>query len=505
VWGQVWTSTSIDVSDSTVYPSYVNVVVGSETADGGRDFTTQLRLAEPVVTEPAATEPAVTEPVVTDPVVTEPVVTDPVVTDPVVTDPVVTDPVVIDPAVPGPLVSEHVVIDPVKVALVEDKALAIVKTLEALYATALPTAAELEAVLGTKIAVGFLEEGRNAADLYLEWSSGGEGPVVGTIFDSVTVLRAMGTQTYDGQTLSEIPADYSEGYWCMMTISEGAMSETFLTSFVVDSAGDMKWSGDRNIFEDGGGVDVMHVQEINGDVTSFYSGLQAWTEDIGTAISTSYGIDTLLVMHPALPDMGAIDVAFSGLNGILLGLNGESYAIAYSLPPTVTEPSYWGMVTPAEGLNIAGLTAGDEFIIVAADSSTGEVKSVWIDILGAPPIPSQDLTPGHFPVISVPDLTDPSIDPSNVTVSWTMPALFPAVADWMGVWVNGWDDLDNFVSEQYEAENPVWGQPWTSTTLDVSGTSVTVPSGMGINIGVESQNGREFETSIYMEAPQPPL
>lgn len=384
----------------------------------------------------------------------------------------------------------------------QEQALTAMKKLETLYATSVPDLATLQQQFQPYMAADFLDEGQGAEDMLSQWSSDKhEGPSIGLKIVAINIYRAMGEQTMpDGTKLSEMPG-HTEGYWCILTVEEGGRQEAMLTSFVKDSDGVYKWYGNRNPFEQGGQVRSRHfrssVPAFDGNappsgIMSMWSGLDLWTDDLGNVAKDTYGIDAVAVLHPALPDM--TDVDLKGVHGLLLVNDPETpdtQLQIVSVGPQAHGHSW--MFSEEDGLNLAGLKAGDEFVFVGA-SMDGTPKWVWIDRLASVPLAAASLTADHFATITAPTSRRDVTIPGAVTVSWTMPTAQTATSSWCNIgWGDGMMDWSNM-----DMDNPDKTKGWTSTTFDTSATAVSA-SYLHVEITVSSNEGTEFTTQVSFQ------
>ncbi len=218
-----------------------------------------------------------------------------------------------------------------------------------------------------------------------------------------------------------------------------------------------------------------------------------WAEDDGNVAKDTYGIDAVVILHPALPEMTAdTDPRLAGLHGLLLvndPATVEPYFPIVSVPQMAHD--FW-LFSEDDGLNLAGLKAGDEFVFIGA-AMDGTPKRVWINRLGSVPLPAANLTPGHFATITAPTSLSNVTIPGTVTVSWSMPTAQTAAADWCNIgWGNGsdWTNMDK--------DNPAWGETWTSTTFDTSATKVSPASYMHVEITVSPDGNTDFTTRVSL-------
>lgn len=376
----------------------------------------------------------------------------------------------------------------------QQQALTVMKKVETLYAISAPTLKTLQTEFQPYMTADFLDNGRNATDALYEWSTSGEGPSIGLKIVAINIYRAMGEQPMaDGTKLSEMPG-HSEGYWCMLTVEEGGRQQSMLTSFVKDADGVYKWYGDRNPFEDGGNVSSRHMHAVFSDGTStMWSGLNVYTEDRGNFAKDIYGIDVFVVLHPTLPDM--TNVGLSGVHGLLLVNDPATPDTRFPIV-SVTPAHGEGVFTEADGLDVANLKAGDEFIFVGA-AMDGTPKNVWIGRLGSVPLTAANLTAGHFATITAPTSLSNVTIPRSVTVSWSMPTAptaQTAFGSWCHItWDNGMDWTD------MHSNNPVWSKEWTSTTFDTSATTVFSAINFFVDLSVETIDGTEFSTQVSFQ------
>jgi hypothetical protein len=151
-------------------------------------------------------------------------------------------------------------------------------------------------------------------------------------------------------------------------------------------------------------------------------------------------------------------------------------------------------LTTNDGLNLAKLKAGDEFVFIGL-SMDGTPKHLWIDRLAAVPLAVEDLTDGHFATITAPtSLSDVTI-PGDVTVSWSMPTALTTFTQWVTIgWgdgISGWENRD--------MENPDYGdKEWTSTTFDTSATTVTTANYMYINVTTSPDDEMQFRSEVSL-------
>ncbi len=377
----------------------------------------------------------------------------------------------------------------------QEEALTILKKIEELYKTSKPTEDELKDTLLPYMTSDFLDEGLGRVDVLEDWLDEDEGPSTGITITAVSIYRGMSNAkaVYNNVTIDEMPG-YTKGNWCLVTLNENGVSESFITAFVRDG-NIVKWYGNRCPFYDGGDLESDHVfekSEYSGE--SKWSGLDLWAEDEGNVALTTYGINGFIVSHPALPDL--TNIGYPGINGLLLERTSDIDP-EYEISSTTT--SHWmHQYTEDDGLDIDDLTAGDEFFFIGVDVDTKEVKHSWICPLNAVPLKKSELTSAHFPTITTPtDSGDVSI-PGEITVAWTLPTATDAFADWVSINFgtgSNWSNMDE--------DNPEWGdKDWLTTTFDTSETSITNPTWFNVQVTAEDGRGMAFKRIHSFSLPQ---
>ncbi|BBO83617.1 hypothetical protein DSCO28_41830 [Desulfosarcina ovata subsp. sediminis] len=368
-------------------------------------------------------------------------------------------------------------------------------TILALYETSEPSLDTLMTVARPLMTDDFLDDGSNADDMLERWlMDDDEGPIVGMSLVSVAPYREMKSHTLLGQTIDE-KGDYANGLWCYITVRWGDNIETFPTSFVQSTEGaEWKWYGDRNPFLDGGDVDAEAVQIIQGDYTTYYSGLDVWIEDTGNVAYTS-GIVAVAIINNSFP-LIATDTDDS-IRGLVLARM-DDVSPEYKI--TNVETAYHSnFYSETDGLDIAGMT-DMEFLFVGIDEA-GTPKLVWIDVLSRKPLHETDLESDMFPVLISPTTLAELDIPGTVTVSWQNPSNeYTDFVDWVDLsWWNYNGDT------RMDSDNPAWLDSsldladWTSTAFDTSATTITQPTGACIGIQTQSETDDfEFETIYYL-------
>ena len=376
----------------------------------------------------------------------------------------------------------------------QEAALAIMKKLEVLYATSVPTEAQLQSELGPYMASDALDDGMDAATMFEQWALGEEGPPVGFTVNSVNILREMKTQTCGSSSLSE-KGSYTEANWCNVSVTlAGAVTEEVLFSFVRDTDGVVKFYGNRVPFMEGGNLEVSAVQEINNGTAQIYSGFNFWINDFGNVAADNYGIDTVVVLHPGFPELFMPGESVS-TNGFMFAQNiGDTQYQLISCDTT-----HYLMFTDDDlDFNVEAFNVGDEFVFVGLDFFNDDgsykeipvLKNIWMNTLNVKPVTSSTLTAAYFPAFTAPDLASPVDTSSSVTLSWTMPTAYDGIADRASInWTESF-----LVGEYMDTKNPAGSAGWTTTTFDTSSSSVVPASSFGREVNVYDETGSKFKT-----------
>ncbi|PIE61006.1 MAG: hypothetical protein CSA29_05615 [Desulfobacterales bacterium] len=129
------------------------------------------------------------------------------------------------------------------------------------------TKTEVEEIISPYIASEFLDDGTNREEWIDGWildeDDDEEDFSVKGI--SVSILRAMSHKKKLGDfEIDEMPG-YEAGNWCLVTFEENGMPGSFLTAFVEDSDGVVKWYGNRVPFYFESDIYSIHVLDRGDD------------------------------------------------------------------------------------------------------------------------------------------------------------------------------------------------------------------------------------------------
>ena len=383
---------------------------------------------------------------------------------------------------------------------------AMVETIEPLYATSIPSLADLQEIIRPIMADDFLDDGYGPDDCLIAWAdpTQDEGPPVGLTIDGIVIYRPMGVLTFgdvNPWTIDELGDSYTVGVWCVMTVSFGGKTdESFITSFVQTTSGDWKWYGNRLPFRHGGDIEARANRRIMPDSsTDIYTGLNLYLRDEGNLALSNFGIDLVLVFNDVLPEL--IDSG-NTYNTLVLSKR-SSVETEYKIVNVDT--SFWDhLYLERDGLDISSMD-DPEYICVGftdgTDGSPPTAQHVWIDLLEAKPIKGSELSADDFPVITAPSTHDVSNlnIPGQITVSWNNPA--GKHGDWVSIW---WGDSSGDWTHM-DVDNPAWNdstlqfEDWTSCTFDTSSTTVYPPNYAGIQVYTYGELDRIFGTIWEME------
>ncbi len=323
---------------------------------------------------------------------------------------------------------------------------------------------------------------------------------MGLTIDGVVIHRPMGMLTFgdvNPWTIDELGGNYTVGVWCVMTVSFGGETESFITSFVQTTSGDWKWYGNRVPFRHGGDIDARANRRIQpAETADIFTGLELYLRDEGNLAWSNFGIDLILVFNDALPSY--TDSDNNNYNSLVLRKRSD-VETEYKIDNVTT--SFWDhLYLECDGLDISSMDDSEYIFVGFTDGASPTPKHVWIDLLGAKPIKGSELSADDFPVITAPSTHDVSSlnIPGQVTVSWVNPA--GKHGDWVSIW---WGDSSDWT--HMDVDNPAEDDPnlqfedWTSCTFDTSSTTVYPPNYAGIQVDTNDEFDRDFCTIWEMD------
>jgi len=361
----------------------------------------------------------------------------------------------------------------------------------------------------------FRHDGNDREDLISNLATTG---VIGQKFENIALYRKMKSHSYGTAapwSIDELPAGYAEGVWCTYTFRTNR-AQSRINAFVRETpGGPWKMHGNQNPFQSGGKVEAQSAwwkRNLDFNGLQILSGLRLRTRDVDDSALSRFGIDKFLVLSSSLPDFA--DPSGNQYKGILLNrssLTNNNYDI------TSTGSTWQGRYFERNGLDIYAIT-DTEFIFVGFDAANNPTHA-WISLLNKKPVKEAELWKDVLEKGSVGEFSSyfsellsiwgeasevymppGSINQSSIPMAWEL-ALNGGYMEWVGVSWRYDPTLGNYTKE---VSNPALGDTssdlasWTSTTLDITGSSPPIEGTTGFAYNYVSSRD-EFERMFTTE------
>lgn len=431
------------------------------------------------------------------------------------------------------------------------------------YADGVPTAAELNSMLGAYMADDFLEDGLRKTEIFTSWTTKDqdgeiEGPPPGIQFVALTYLRPMGTFTAGQNTIKEFDQEnsgHTAGYWVYITVKEPDTGtiEGYLTSFVKTSGGDWKWYGNRCPIDEGGEAESRaSMFVVDNGTPEFSSGIDLWREDENSPIPMEVlyvvadglptSLDATMSQHSDLFDFQVTEK--TGWDALTTGM---PTSVSLQLPDVTIAPdtyttglvmvkqskltddnpweanklhiyndtSHWGSYyTEADGLVNADLSDGQEFRYVGL-SASGVPVCTWVERLEATPVAAGELNATYFPTLvtvngkAPASLTTADFPFANgtqaLTMTWTNPddPYDNPIKDEMITYMAGvgyYGTPDgNWVMEHNPEEDVEGGNPWSFTSADFNLNASQGFTLYHLRLEIQAEDSRYRQFGLFYE------
>jgi hypothetical protein len=321
--------------------------------------------------------------------------------------------------------------------------------LEALYATAKPSTADLTTWFNTYVADDYFDGGETKTQMFDQWAYGSdEGPAPG--FKMVATIEGAYDVTGTG---------YTKGYKVRFTYTDLLDTESWLDFFVFDGA-KWLWYGERTWLDYANDNDISfaNMQTSDQGLSTFSTGFELWTEDMSN-YAYDQGVRSAIYSGPGLPAGGVVMEHLYPVNRFgIYGQNGGTWYVV------------------ADDTVLSGIAANSEYAcrlytetadLVSLAGSTPVQTYTFMS--SKRPYLNSELNASLFPILTTPanqNLASLNIG-GEISVAWVN----SAVALIHNVQLS-WSDAAN-TWQQVESEAAIGSTVATSVVLDTIGLNAT--------------------------------
>jgi hypothetical protein len=349
--------------------------------------------------------------------------------------------------------------------------------LEALYATAKPSADALTAWFDTYVAADFLDGGVDKTLTLDAWATGGDdaGPMVGFAM----------TLTIDG-TFDVTGTSYTKGYKVRMTYKDASETESWTDLFVYDGSSWLWYGSQRWVDVPDDGLSFSHMYHSDQGVTSFDTGFDLWTEDEHN-YAYERGVMSVIYTGPGMPAGGVVMEHLFPINRF--GIYDPNGWIGNTWYTGATDAALGNIADNSEYTAVLCAETAD---VVAASGCTNVLQTYTFTNPKRPYLKSE-LSASMFPTLTTP--ANQNLDSLNIggdiPVAWSNPSTGSVVNEVHLSWndvtdTNWWTESDPLITATSVA---------TSTTLDTLGLPLA-NGWANLFMWADDKNGRgELATS----------